>query len=88
MKRVLTERARESYVEAPPAVRKAFDKQAKLLEQKLRHPSLRAKKYDESKDRRQARINRHGVSIYRAGHLPYPRHHASSQIARASWWAL
>ena len=58
MKRVLTENARESYVEAPPAVRKAFDKQAKLLEQNLRHPSLRAKKYDESKDRWQARINR------------------------------
>ena len=58
MKRVLTEKARESYVKAPPAVQKAFDKQAKLLEQNLRHPSLRAKKYDESNDRWQARINR------------------------------
>lgn len=40
---------------APPAVRKAFFKQANLH---LRHPSLRAKKYDEAKDRWQARVNK------------------------------
>ena len=57
MKRVLTGKARASYLEAPPAVRKAFDKQAELLEQNLRHPSLRAKKYDETNDRWQARVN-------------------------------
>lgn len=43
---------------APEAVRKAFFKQVKLLEQNLRHPSLRAKKYDESNDRWQARVNK------------------------------
>jgi len=43
---------------APDAVKKAFFKQVKLLEQNLRHPSLRAKKYDETKDRWQGRINR------------------------------
>lgn len=50
---------------APEAVRKAFFKQVKLLEQNLRHPSLRAKKYDESNDRWQARVNktRPGASI-------------------------
>ena len=58
MKRVLTEKARASYLEAPPSVRKAFDKQAELLELNLRHPSLRAKKFDEAKDRWQARVNR------------------------------
>jgi len=43
---------------APAAMRKAFFKQIKLLEQNLRHPSLRAKKYDESVDLWQARVNR------------------------------
>lgn len=39
-------------------MQKAFDKQAKLLAQDLRHPSLRAKKYDEARDRWQARVTR------------------------------
>jgi len=44
--------------EAAPTVRKAFFKQVQLLAQNLRHPSLRAKKYDESRDIWQARVNR------------------------------
>jgi mRNA-degrading endonuclease RelE of RelBE toxin-antitoxin system len=47
----------EALEKAPEAVRKAFFKQVKLLQQNLLHPSLRAKKYDESKDRWQARVN-------------------------------
>ena len=43
---------------APVAVRKAFFKQTKLLEQNLRHPSLRAKKYDEATGRWQARVTK------------------------------
>ncbi len=39
-------------------MRKAFDKQASLLIENLHHPSLRAKKYDETKDIWQARVNR------------------------------
>jgi len=39
-------------------VRKALYKQAGFLLKDLRHPSLRAKKYDESRDIWQARINR------------------------------
>ncbi len=39
----------EALEDAPVAVRKAFFKQTKLLGQNLRHPSLRAKKYDEVK---------------------------------------
>jgi len=50
MKRQLTAAAVQDYIDAPPAVRKAFDKQAKLLLENLRHPSLRAKKYDESRN--------------------------------------
>jgi len=39
-------------------VQKACDKQLELLIQNPRHPSLRAKKYDESRDIWQARVNR------------------------------
>jgi mRNA interferase RelE/StbE len=58
MNRRLTPAALQSYVEAPIAVQRAFDKQVKLLVANLRHPSLRAKKYDESGDIWQARVNR------------------------------
>ncbi len=44
--------------EAPVAIREAFFKQARLLMQDIRHPSLRAKKYDEAADLWQARVNR------------------------------
>ena len=37
-----------SYAKAPLPIRKLFDKQAGLLVHNLRHPSLRAKKYDEA----------------------------------------
>jgi hypothetical protein len=40
------------------AVRKAFDKQTSLLLANLNHPSLHAKKYDQSLDLWQARVNR------------------------------
>jgi mRNA interferase RelE/StbE len=53
-----TERFRKSYEEAPAAVRKQCDKQLALLAQDLRHPSLRAKKYDETRGVWQARVNR------------------------------
>jgi hypothetical protein len=56
--RRLTPAAVRSYVGAPAAVRKAFDKQVRLLVDNLHHPSLHAKKYDESDDLWQARVNR------------------------------
>jgi hypothetical protein len=40
-----------AYGKAPGDIQTAFDKQALFLLQTLRHPSLRAKKYDEGKDR-------------------------------------
>ncbi len=46
------------YSKAPQAIRRAFDRQLGLLLQDLHHPSLRAKKYDESKHLWQARVNR------------------------------
>jgi hypothetical protein len=58
MKRQLTAAAVKDYTEAPPAVQNAFDKQVKLLVENFRHPSLRAKEYDESRNIWQARVNR------------------------------
>lgn len=57
MKWFLTQRAWRDYQGAPASVKKAFDKQVYLLAENLRHPSLRAKKYDEASDIWQARIN-------------------------------
>ncbi|HEY3130674.1 MAG TPA: hypothetical protein VGL91_14545 [Acidobacteriota bacterium] len=58
MKRHYTERFLRSLSEAPPAIQKAFDKQAKLLVGNIRHPSVRAKKYDEARDIWQGRVTK------------------------------
>lgn len=47
-----------SYNKAPKEIQRAFDKQAVLLLQNLRHPSLHAKKYNEAEHRWQARVTR------------------------------
>ncbi len=41
---------------APAEVQRAFRKQLTLLLENLRHPSLRAKKYDEARDIWQGRV--------------------------------
>jgi len=51
-------RASRAFADAPARVRKAFLKQATFLVRNLHHPSLQAKKYDESRDIWQARVNR------------------------------
>jgi mRNA interferase RelE/StbE len=48
----------ETYENAPITIRRAFNKQSTFLIQNLRHPSLQSKKYDESSDIWQARVNR------------------------------
>ena len=58
MKSAYTERVRKSLDDLPDAVRTALFKQVKFLEQDLHHPSLHAKKYDESRDLWQARVNK------------------------------
>ena len=58
MRIVISERAIRSLADAPGPVQRAFEKQIRLLESNLRHASLRAKKYDESRDVWQARVNR------------------------------
>jgi len=58
MRVVLSDRAIEALKDAPVNVRRAFSKQLRFLTADLQHPSLHAKKYDESKDLWQARVNR------------------------------
>ncbi len=58
MKITYSQKALDAVGNAPATVRKAFFKQVVLLASNLHHPSLRAKKYDESQDLWQARVNR------------------------------
>ncbi len=50
-------RFERSYAKAPANIRKLFDQKLSLLLKNFRHPSLRAKKYDEAQDIWQARVN-------------------------------
>jgi mRNA-degrading endonuclease RelE of RelBE toxin-antitoxin system len=56
MKLDYTPHFKRSYFKAQPRIQQAFDKQSALLLQDLRHPSLRAKKYDASQGLWQARV--------------------------------
>ncbi len=59
MKRLrFTARADDDYIHLSPKLKAQADKQLDFLVKDLRHPSLRAKKYDESRDIWQARISR------------------------------
>ncbi len=66
---------------APADVRRAFFKQVKMLQQNIRYPSLRAKKYDESQDRWQARVTKGWCFYFRiegdtyiiTGVIPHPK---------------
>ena len=51
-------RSEKDYKDAPLRIQNAFDKQARLLAANLLHPSLHAKKFDESEDTWQARVNK------------------------------
>lgn len=42
--------AQKRYVQAPLTIHKALDRQVALLVENPHHPSLHAKKYDESRD--------------------------------------
>ena len=58
MKLQRTSHFARAYGKAPKEIQTAFDKQSRLLLQNLLHPSLRAKKYDEARDRWQARVTK------------------------------
>lgn len=57
MKAAFTARFQKQYQRLPDARQAKFDKQLSFLLSNLRHPSLRAKKYDEAKDIWQARVD-------------------------------
>ena len=81
MRRVYSERFQRSFDSAPPAVKKACDKQLGFLVENLQHPSLHAKKYDESQDLWQARVNKawrfyfqiQGDTYYLIDLTPHPK---------------
>ena len=56
MKVLFTVRFHRSFADAPEDIKRAFDKQLSLLLRDLRHPSIRAKKYDAT--RWQGRVTR------------------------------
>ena len=58
MKLVRSTAFERKYAKAPERVQRAFDKQSLLLVQNLHHPSLRAKKYDETQNLWQGRVNK------------------------------
>ena len=56
MRLIRTPHFLRSFHKAPRSIQDAFDKQASLLLKNIRHPSLRAKKYDDVRDIWQARV--------------------------------
>lgn len=52
-----TDRFLRSYADAPRNVQRQCDKQLLLLARDIRHPSVRAKKYDERRGVWQGRVN-------------------------------
>jgi len=58
MRLIHTAKFEKDYSAAPTDVQHAFDKQERFLAANLQHPSLHAKKYDESTGLWQARVNR------------------------------
>jgi plasmid maintenance system killer protein len=77
----LTDLVVEALKDAQLPVRRAFDKQLRFLAANLQHPSLQAKKYDESQDRWQARVNKNwrfyfkivGDTYVIADLMPHPK---------------
>ncbi|MBI3329326.1 MAG: hypothetical protein HYZ81_21810 [Nitrospinae bacterium] len=57
MRVLFSDRFTRAFRDAPDRVQRQFGTQLAHLLRSLRHPSLRAKKYDEAKDIWQARVN-------------------------------
>ncbi len=59
MKFIFTRQFIAKYHSLPKEIQNKVDKQLNYLIQNLRHPSLRAKKYEEKRNIWQTRVNRH-----------------------------
>jgi mRNA-degrading endonuclease RelE of RelBE toxin-antitoxin system len=76
-----TDKATRDHAALQAGVRTAFKKQLGFLLANLRHPSLHAKKYDESRDVWQARVSRnwrfyftvHGDAYVILAVIPHPK---------------
>ncbi|HLX00002.1 MAG TPA: hypothetical protein VKR82_15255 [Candidatus Acidoferrales bacterium] len=76
-----TQRFQRSYADSPAEIQKRCDKQLALLIQDFRHPSVRAKKYDEARNIWQGRVNRswrfyfliEGHRYYLLDMMPHPK---------------
>lgn len=92
MKSDYSERARKSLQDLPSDVRRALFKQVKLLELNLRRPSLRAKKFDETQNLWQARVNRgwrfyfliRNDTCYIVDIIPHPKSARNGMVKRKS----
>jgi hypothetical protein len=81
MHAVYTKRFLSSYAGAPPEIQRAVDRRIALLLHDLRHPSLRAKKYDEARDLWQARATEswrfyfriEGAAYHLIDLMPHPK---------------
>jgi mRNA-degrading endonuclease RelE of RelBE toxin-antitoxin system len=81
MKLEYTKSAFKTLTDLPLPIRKAFYKQAAFLVENLRHPSLHAKKFDETADKWQARVNQDWRFYFRivgdtyvvTGIMPHPK---------------
>ena len=73
--------AAEQYAALSPSLKAKFEKQLGFLLSNLRHPSLKAKKYDERKSVWQARVDRnyrfyfevHGDTYHILMIIPHPK---------------
>ncbi|HXQ97005.1 MAG TPA: hypothetical protein VN774_01075 [Candidatus Limnocylindrales bacterium] len=76
-----TRRFQRSYTDSPPEIQKQCDKQLAHLIQDFRHPSVRAKKFDEARNIWQGRVNRswrfyfliEGDRYYLLDMMPHPK---------------
>jgi mRNA interferase RelE/StbE len=77
--------AAKDFEELSPRLRQTTLKQLELLRQDLRHPSIRAKKYDGSKNVWQGRVNRDYRFYFRIVGTSYRArgNRAPQQIGRA-----
>ncbi|MBP1778959.1 MAG: hypothetical protein H6Q86_4970 [candidate division NC10 bacterium] len=76
-----TERFLASYADATPEIQRAIDCRVALLLSNLRHPSLRAKEYDKTRNIWQARVTANwrlyfqivGETYYLLDVIPHPK---------------